>query len=61
MWAKSFFTVGQWTDPNPVGHLLEIIPTSDLSKVKAGELVSFKVLYKGKPLKTYSKEGREKT
>ena len=28
MSAKSFFIVGgKWTEPKPVGHLIEIIPT----------------------------------
>ena len=37
MSAKSFFTVGgKWTEPKPVGHLIEIIPTSDLSTTQIG-------------------------
>ena len=54
MWAKAFFTVGKsWTKPKPVGHLIEIVPTVDMSNVKAGDVVSFQVLYNGKPLKRF--------
>jgi uncharacterized GH25 family protein len=48
--GKAFLTVGEWTEPKPLGHPLEIIPMTDLSQVKVGDEVSFKVLLKGKPL-----------
>jgi uncharacterized GH25 family protein len=48
--AKAFLTVGEWTEPKPLGHPLEIIPMTDLSQVKVGDEVSFKVLLNGKPL-----------
>ncbi len=52
--GKAFFTVGdKWTQPKPVGHLLEIVPTSDLSNLKAGDTITFQLLYKGKPMKKF--------
>ncbi|MDO5045601.1 DUF4198 domain-containing protein [Campylobacter sp.] len=48
--AKSFVKVGKWSEPAPLGHDLEIIPISDLSNVKVGDVVEFKVLFKGEPL-----------
>lgn len=48
--AKSFMTVKKWTPPQPLGYDLEIIPDTDLSKLKAGELVKFKVTYMGRPV-----------
>lgn len=56
MSAKSFFTVGgKWTEPKPVGHLIEIIPTSDLSNLKVGDSISFKVLHNGKALDKFNR------
>lgn len=48
--AKSFFTVGKWEQPKPLGHDLEIIPLTDLSKVKVGDTVELEVLFQGKKL-----------
>ncbi|WP_421903312.1 DUF4198 domain-containing protein [Maridesulfovibrio sp.] len=48
--AKSFFTVGSWQEPEPLGHGLEIIPKTDLSNVRIGDMVEVKVLYHGTPL-----------
>ena len=48
--AKSYFSVDKWDEQKPIGHALEIIPLTDLSNVKAGDLVKFKVLFNGKPL-----------
>jgi len=48
--AKSFLTVGGWQDPEPLGHDLEIIPLTDLSSLRAGDMVKVKVLFYGKPL-----------
>ncbi len=50
--AVSYFTVGKWQTPKSLGQDLEIIPMTDLSKVHAGDLVKFKVLFMGKELKT---------
>lgn len=48
--AKSYFTVGKWTNPKPLGHYLEIIPRTDLSNLRVGDLVEVDVLFYGKPL-----------
>jgi hypothetical protein len=45
---KSTFAVGGWTDPAPVGQYLEIVPLSDLSAIRAGDSVRFKLLLGGK-------------
>ena len=52
--AKTIFSVSQWSDPQPVGHLVEIIPQTNLAEVKAGDLVTFKVLFNGRPLRIRS-------
>lgn len=54
-YAKSFITVGQWANPKPLGHGLEIIPRTDLSKVKVGDLVEVDVLFYGKPVTSNAK------
>lgn len=48
--GKSMFTVGKWTAPKPSGFDLEIIPETDLSTARAGDLVVFSVLMNGRPL-----------
>jgi len=48
--AKSYLTIDEWKKPKPLGHDLEITPLSDLSNVKVGDEVKFKVTLKGKPL-----------
>jgi uncharacterized GH25 family protein len=48
--AKSCLTVGRWTDPKPLDHGLEIIPRTDLSEVRVGDLVEVDVLFHGQPL-----------
>ena len=48
--AKSYLTVDKWEKPKPLGHDLEIIPLTDLSNVKVGDVVEFKVTLKGKPV-----------
>ncbi|TIH16990.1 DUF4198 domain-containing protein [Marinifilum sp. JC120] len=48
--AKSFFTVGNWKTPAPIGHGLEIIPKTDLSNIRVGDMVEVEVLYHGTPL-----------
>ncbi len=48
--AKSFVKVGEWTEPKPLGHDLELIPLTDLSQVRVGDEVVFKVLLLGKPV-----------
>ncbi len=48
--AKSFVKVGKWTESKPLGHDLELIPLTDLSQVRVGDEVVFKVLLLGKPV-----------
>jgi uncharacterized GH25 family protein len=53
--AKSYVTVGPWTNPAPLGHGLEIIPRTDLSDLHVGDLVEVDVLFYGKPLTATAK------
>jgi uncharacterized GH25 family protein len=53
--AKSYLTVGKWTNPKPLGHGLEIIPRTDLSNLHVGDLVEVDVLFYGKPLNATAK------
>ncbi|MBW1926922.1 MAG: DUF4198 domain-containing protein [Deltaproteobacteria bacterium] len=53
--AKSYLTVGKWTNPKPLGHDLEIIPRTDLSNLHEGDLVEVDVLFFGKPLNATAK------
>ena len=48
--AKAFLTVEKWRDPKPLGHDLEIIPLTDLSSLRSGDLVAVQVLFHGQPL-----------
>lgn len=48
--GKSFFTMDHWTKPEPLGFDLEILPENDLTNVRAGDLVTFRVLFNGEPL-----------
>lgn len=50
--AKSYFTLKKWSKPKPLGHKLEIIPLSDLSKVKVGDIVEVEVLLENKKINT---------
>jgi len=55
--GKSYIGIGKWKQPKPLGLGMEIIPLSDLSNVRVGDLVEFEVLFHGKklhadPLKT---------
>ena len=52
--AKSYFAVGKWTEPKPLGHELELTPLTDMSKVRAGDIVEFNLTFKGKPVTTDS-------
>ena len=53
--AKSYLTVGKWTNPKPLGHGLEIIPRTDLSNLHVGDLVEVDVLFYGRPLSATAK------
>lgn len=49
-YMKAVFNVGNWTEPGPIGHALEIVPLNDLKAARVGDVVRFKVLLNGKPL-----------
>jgi len=53
--AKSYLTVGAWSNPKPLGHGLEIIPRTDLSNLHVGDLVEVDVLFYCKPLNATAK------
>jgi len=53
--AKSYLTAGAWTNPAPLGHGLEIIPRTDLSNLRVGDLVEVDVLFYGQPLTVSAK------
>lgn len=48
--ARSYVSLGKWEEPKATNKGLEIIPKTDLSKLKVGDLVEFEVLFEGKPL-----------
>lgn len=48
--AVSYLTLNKWDAPRATNQGLEIIPTTDLSNVKVGDLVKFDVMFMGKPL-----------
>ncbi|HWP23501.1 MAG TPA: DUF4198 domain-containing protein [Candidatus Binatia bacterium] len=52
--AKAFIAVGtndDESDKKPLGHKLEIVPVVGLSKARAGEELSFRILLDGKPMR----------
>ena len=51
VYAKTYFVNRSWSEPKVIGHELELIPVDDISKLYIGNTITFKVLYKGKPLK----------
>lgn len=53
--AKSYVTLGTWSQPQPIGHGLEIIPRTDLSNLHVGDLVEVTVLFYGKPVTATAK------
>ena len=50
IYGKTYFVNKSWTEPAAVGHKLEIIPTTDISKLYIGDTITLKVLFNGKPL-----------
>lgn len=52
--AKSYYSIAEWTEPQPAGFELEILPDCDLSNVRKGDMVSFDVSFMGKPVNTDS-------
>ncbi len=53
--ANSYLTLGEWSAQKATNEGLEIIPKTDLSNVKVGDLVTFEVLFYGKPLSMSAK------
>lgn len=53
--AKSYLTIGKWSKQKATNKGLEIIPKTDLSNVKVGDLVKFEVLFHGQPLSVSAK------
>ena len=53
-YAKSFFGVQEWSEPKPMGHILEVMPLTDMSDIHVGDLVRFKVTFKGKAVNASS-------
>lgn len=56
-YAKAWASVGEWSEPKPLGHPLEFVPISDLTNVKVGDEVEFRVLFMGEPLHSVSPTG----
>jgi len=50
--AKTYFVHNEWSQPKAVGHTLELVPTTDISKLSVGDTVVFDVLYEGKALQS---------
>jgi len=42
--------IGPWQPPAALGHRLEIVPLTDLSRVKVNDLVTVRVLFHSTPL-----------
>lgn len=51
--AKSYMSVKEWRDPKPVGFDLEIMPKTDLTRVRVGDIVPFEVTFLGKPVQRF--------
>ncbi len=52
-YAKSYTTVKEWTTPKPLGFDLEIMPKTDLTRVRVGDIVPFEVTFLGKPVNRF--------
>ncbi|MEH0020172.1 MAG: DUF4198 domain-containing protein [Desulfobacter sp.] len=48
--ATTYIGIKEWTKPTSLGHDLELMPETDLSQVKAGDIVPFTVTLKGQPV-----------
>ena len=48
--AKACTAVKKWTDPKPLGHTLEIMPTVDLSDLHVGQMATFEVTFNKEPV-----------
>ncbi len=53
--AKSYVTLDKWSERKATNKGLEIIPKTNLSNVRVGDLVEFEVLFYGKPLNVSAK------
>jgi len=56
--AVSYLSLDKWEEPKATNKGLEIIPKTDLSNVKIGDLVKFEVFFNGKPL-SFSAKSKE--
>ncbi len=43
--AKAYFTKGEWTEPRPLGHEVELIPKTDISHLRVGDVAVFGVRF----------------
>ena len=50
--AKVYFSIGKWEKPTPLGHELEIIPSTDMTNLHAGDLVEFDLTFRGSPVES---------
>ena len=58
--ANSYLTIGdKWETPKATNQGLELIPKTDLSNLKVGDLVEFEVLFYGEPLSSSGEKGIE--
>ncbi|MCV6606607.1 MAG: DUF4198 domain-containing protein, partial [Campylobacterales bacterium] len=53
--ATSYLAIEKWKQPKATNKGLEIIPKTDLSNLRVGDLVEFQVLFYGKPLSASAK------
>lgn len=53
--ATSYLTLGKWEKPKATNKRLELIPKTDLSNVKVGDLIEVEVLFHGKPVESATK------
>lgn len=52
MTGKSYFSRGDWQPPQPAGFKLEVLPTTDITRLHVGEMVTFDAKFMGEPLNT---------
>lgn len=48
--AKAFFAVGEWSEPKPMGHSLEVLPLDNMADLHEGDLVHFSITFNGRPV-----------
>jgi len=59
-YGSSYLTLGKWSEQKAKNKGFEIVPKSDLSNLKAGDMVEFEVLFYGKPYDKVAKKGEAK-